>query len=287
MPHLEHIELRELCPKDIRAWVKTLCEKDLAPRTQLHVYQTLKSMLSAAVREERITSNPCNLQKHELPKKRDKDLSWRAKAVFAREEIGMLISDERIPLIRRIFYATLFFAGARFGEVAALSWADLVPRELLPMLHIYKSFHTKSQTMTDTKSETAREVPVHPVLHRFLLDWREKGFKQVFGRAPREDDLVLPWPRTYGKGRRVGGPKVAWRSDSGWKRLNEDDLPLLGLRARSIHDTRGRSLTEGCGYNRPPSNPQCRYATESEFRTSGPYTRMRGNKTIRKPTGAQ
>jgi hypothetical protein len=52
--------------------------------------------------DELIESNRCSIKRGELPAKIDKDRTWRSSAVFAREEVEHLISDERIPEERRV-----------------------------------------------------------------------------------------------------------------------------------------------------------------------------------------
>ena len=50
----------------------------------------------------------------------DKDPKWRSQAVYARDEAETLISDERIPADRRMYYGSMLLAGMRSGEIAAL-----------------------------------------------------------------------------------------------------------------------------------------------------------------------
>ncbi|ADO73003.1 site-specific integrase [Stigmatella aurantiaca] len=76
------------------------------------------------------------------------------------------------------------------------------------------------------KTERSREVPVHPVLARVLEEWRQKGWERKQGRAPTADDLVVPSRR--GEHRR--DPVVHGQL--------REDLELLGLRGRRVHDTR-------------------------------------------------
>ena len=71
--------------------------------------------------DEFIDATPCVVIKGELPKKTDKDPSWRATAVYTREEIEQLISDQRIPEDRCVLYALEAVAGPRHGEAAALT----------------------------------------------------------------------------------------------------------------------------------------------------------------------
>lgn len=240
----------------------------LAPRTVRDVYFLLAVMFKHAVRDDAITATPCLLGKRELPDLVDKDSSWRIGAVFERNEVELLISDPRVPQVRRVFYAVVFLTGARFGEVAALRWSDFVPREPLASMRITKSRSTKKQKVKATKTDESREAPVHPVLAEILKDWHDGGWEAEFRRKPKPDDLVLPYPLSRGKGRRVGGPTVFWRSD----RLRELlilDCKTLGLRPRTTHDGRATFITMaeevGCGSlihnvtHKPPKSARTGY----------------------------
>jgi integrase len=97
--------------------------------------------------DELITSNPCVLKRGELPGKIDKDPTWRSGAVFTREEVERLISDERVPEDRRLFYAVAFLAGLRTGEVSALRWRAYDSEvERLRKLLVAASFNTRTRT---------------------------------------------------------------------------------------------------------------------------------------------
>src|SRR5690348_494764 len=91
----------------------------IAPRTVLHIYGTLRSMLNDAVADEVIPSSPCIL-KDELPEKKDKDRTWRRTAVFTRDEVQTIISadPQHIPEDRPVMYAIMFLGAMRFGEAA-------------------------------------------------------------------------------------------------------------------------------------------------------------------------
>ncbi len=298
LPHLGHMRLtgpEAIQSRHIRAHVAHLKQSDLAPRTQLHVYNTLKMMFSRAVRDEVIDSNPCNLDKSELPKKVDKDISWRSGAVFERCEVEHLICDTHIPKHRRVLNALLFLTGARIGEIIALRWSDLHARQPLDMLLIARSYDTKRRRLGSTKTRTAREVPVHPTLAAMLIEWRDTGWRRMFGRDPNSADLIVPYPLTKGKGRRIGGPTTYWSSDTFRKRCYED-CERFRWRRRSPHDGRATfiSLTQedGCspilervthapqhtvraGYTRPSWAALCREM--AKYRISG--TRVQNTDT--------
>ncbi|MBI4821079.1 MAG: site-specific integrase [Deltaproteobacteria bacterium] len=181
--------------------------------------------------EELVDSNPCVLRKGELPKMRDKDPTWRVGAVFVRSEL--------IPVERRTFYAVLFLGGLRFGEVSALRVGRYDRnRQPLGCLLVAESYDTKTKKVGPLKTDTPREVPVHPALARILATWLLEGWRATFGRAPGPDDLLIPYPdlRSDADGR------TFWRSDTCRKRLH-DDCMLLGFRHRRTHDTRRTFIT--------------------------------------------
>lgn len=236
-------------PRHIRALVDELRRSDLAPRTQLHVYNTLKTMFTRAVRDEVLASNPCNLDKTELPKKVDADPEWRARAVFSRVEVEHLITDPEVAEVRRLIYALVFLTGARIGEVIALRWSDIHERAPLDMLLIAKSYDTKKKRIGPPKTRTGREVPIHPTMAKLLVRWREVGWPSTFGRTAKADDLIVPYPLTRGRGRRIGGPTTCWSADTFRKRCYED-CARFTWRKRAPHDGRSTfiSLTteDGC-----------------------------------------
>jgi hypothetical protein len=121
LPELGSEVLKEIRPRRIRSLLRELkarCgsgEGALAPRTVRNIYGALHRLFEDAVADELIDSNPCVLSRDDLPEKVDKDPTWRAGAIYAREEVELLISDGRIPEDRRVLYALFFLGGVRFG----------------------------------------------------------------------------------------------------------------------------------------------------------------------------
>ncbi len=163
------------------------------------------------------------------------------------------------------------------------------------MLLIARSYDTKRRRLGSTKTRTAREVPVHPTLAAMLIEWRDTGWRRMFGRDPNSADLIVPYPLTKGKGRRIGGPTTYWSSDTFRKRCYED-CERFRWRRRSPHDGRATfiSLTQedGCspilervthapqhtvraGYTRPSWAALCREM--AKYRISG--TRVQNTDT--------
>jgi integrase len=228
LPSIGRLNMEDVRPRHIRDLIKSLrATSKLAPRTIRHVYGALHTMFRDAMVDELIPSNPCILKRGELPKKVDKDPTWRAGAVFTRGELEQLISDERLPTDRRVLYALLGVAGLRFGEAAALRWRNYESTmEPLGRLLIATSWCTSKRKEKGTKTEQPRLVPIHPTLAKILAEWRLGGWQVLMGRAAGPDDLIIPSRRG------------AHRSRHHSLELFRQDLDRLGLRRRRQHDLR-------------------------------------------------
>lgn len=222
LPKRGHLKLEEVRPRHIRDLIMHLrAEGRLAPRTIHHVFHTTKAMFHYAVADELIDATPCVLPRGVLPKKVDKDPSWRATAIYTREEVERLISDPRVPEDRRVLYALKALAGLRHSEAAELNWrrydATLEPLGGL--------------SLERTKTQVPRRVPVHPTLARVLAEWKLSGFERTYGRGPVEEDLIVP-SRNFTPRDKHEAPKQL-----------RADLKLLGLRPRRGHDLRRTFIT--------------------------------------------
>jgi integrase len=157
-------------------------EERLAPKTIRHIYFSAHSLFERAVRRDLILSNPCRLERGELPARVDKDPGWRPTAVYRRDEVEMLISAPAIPEWRRVFYALLFLTGGRFGEISARRWREYLADETpLGRLIVSSSFQSKTKREKSTKTGQTREVPVHPTLAAILAGWKLAGWEQTMG----------------------------------------------------------------------------------------------------------
>ncbi len=206
-----------------------------AARTVLHVYGVMRLLFGDALADGLIAASPCTLRtrKGELPVKRDADPQWRAQAIYTRDEAEMLISDERIPHDRRVYYALQLFTGMRAQEVAARRWRDLdFGAEPLGRMLVWSQAVKHAER--PTKTGEVKSVPIHPTLAAILGEWRLQGFALFFGRHPQPDDLIVPNRHD------VRTP----RAKKQLVRL-KDDLERLGLRSegRGRHAMRATFLT--------------------------------------------
>ena len=235
-------ELAKITHAQIAALIHHLrFETKLAPRTVRNVYGVIAAVFRDAADEELIPVSPCRLTKKHLGEKLDKHPEWRGGAQYDRHEVEAMIADPRIPFDRQMVYAICMLAGLRPGETSAIRWrhynADAVP---LGRLTIAWSYSTTYGRTKETKTKTVRTVPVHPVLAQMLLEWRAFGWERMMGRAPTDDDLIVPLPPDYKRRTRSGQERPTYYT---LKRWNEIDEPQLGWRHRTIRDTRPTFIT--------------------------------------------
>jgi integrase len=236
LPELGHMRLDRILRDDIkrvmasvgRSHSKRFPGRKLSPRTVGHVYRALSRLFKSALQAGLITVSPCTLEARtgELPTSKDASPGWRAGAIFTRDELVTLISDERIPQYRRVLYALCGLAGLRIGEAVGRRWRDYDAKaEPLGRLDVSTQLDG-----AELKTEIPRAVPVHPVLARILAEWKLGGYALQYGDDARPDDFIV---------RSRNGmirPITAWT-------LLQDDLRRLGMRKRRIHDLRRSHIT--------------------------------------------
>ncbi len=238
LPILGDIDIDEIRPKHVLDMVRQLKARQgdaqIAPRMIRHVYNTLHNMFENAVIDELILANPVKVRRGELPSKVDADPEWRSQATFTVREVERLISDPVIPVERRVLYALKALAGLRHGEAAALCWRHLdYTAEPLARINVVQAFSTRHVAVKSTKTKDTRAVPMHPTLAKILAAWKLTHWERIYGRAPRDDDFVVPARTMY----------CVAVGDAG--KSMKTDLAALGmrvmagsLRARGGHDLR-------------------------------------------------
>lgn len=230
LPLIGDVPLDECRVRHVRDMVRKLeRDPDLAPRTVLHVVSIVRAVLRDAARDELITGAPWDLARHDLPQKSDKDPEWRELATYTKTEVVQLITDDRIPQIRRVQYALKALAGLRHGEVAGLRWRNWIDDEPMSALQVARSYQKRR-----TKTEVTRRVPVVPALEEILDGWQGASLDAT----PEADDLIVST--------RAGAVISAHYAHAAFL----DDLGLLGLRLsagehrkRGGHDLRAWFIT--------------------------------------------
>lgn len=219
-PAFGDLPVRELEPRAIEAWIRSLVASGYNPNTVRSRYSMFRAMLEWGVGEGFLDLNPAAaVRKAELPPKL---YTARSEAeVLSLEQVHRVVYST-LPIGRRVLWAAALLAGARFGELAALTWADLeLGVEPLGRMTITRSWDCKRhEVRPTTKERQVKRVPVHPALRNVLFEWRGR-LRELLGRAVDGADLVLPRPPV----RHFEGT-VAWAETSALRAWRQDLLAL-------------------------------------------------------------
>jgi integrase len=233
IPALGKTRIGHLRSYDVERFIRKLRgDGKLAPRTIRRIHEDLRVMLKALARRDpdALHGRPWELEDNVLPPSIDKDPKWRAKALFAHSEAERLISDERVPLDRRVLYALLIFTGLRIGEGVGVRWGD-IDTSTKPLHRLTLATQLDGKKL---KVEGAtRFVPIHPTLAAILAEWKLDGWVLYWKRRPTDADWVVPGRR--GQLRHKGHSLAEL----------QQDLQTLGMRPRRLHDTRRTFITMG------------------------------------------
>jgi integrase len=117
-------------------------------------------------------------------KKSEEELQTEEMSVWTVDQFNQFLEHVHNPLYA-IFFHTLFWTGARRGEIIALQCSDLTDHEI----YIHQSLRRKVTGVKSTKTKTNRHVRLDDVTYSKLLDLK-KEFKHgfLFGG----DDCLAP-----------------------------------------------------------------------------------------------
>lgn len=165
--------------RHIATWVQAMSAKGLAPKTIANVHGLLSASLSTAVRLGYRSDNPC--AGVELPKS---TATQDEMVVLTRDEFALLLAQ--IPEANKPLVLTLVATGMRWGEVTALTTADLDLDATPPTIRVTKAWkrdEKRNWYVGPPKTKRARRTIALP---DDLVDVLRPIIE---GRAP--DDLVF------------------------------------------------------------------------------------------------
>jgi len=224
-PTLMAMPMRDIKPAHLVEWVRAMPvgTEDYSPRSIWHRWNSLRVCLGDAVIKGHLLAIPL-MPRGTLPAKVDANPEWRDGATYTIEEIEQLISDESIPLARRLLYALKGLTGMRHGEAVGLTWGRIDwAAKPLPKITVSRQYQGQR-----TKTLATKICPMHPALEAMVRAWRDELTERL-GHAPGEADYVLP---------DVGTRKLHRQRSSKANPLLAADLAALGLRVRDGHDMR-------------------------------------------------
>ena len=227
-PHFgSTIRMNEIGAREAHAFVRALAEQvhrnQLAASTASNIRGVVRTMFRDAKLEGVIASDPFS----ELPRKLLPKPPRTVRNVYSRQEVGMLLEDERVPAPARVLFAMMLYTGVREGEACGRHWRDW-DKDAKPL----GSMNVVTQYSDEPlKTDQTRMVPVHPQLAECLERWWNEGFELVYCRKPVLDDFIVPnrHPRSQGRG--------AHTKSSAYKALARA-CQAVGVRFEGCHLTR-------------------------------------------------
>ncbi|MEP7739154.1 site-specific integrase [Nocardioides sp. 31GB23] len=120
LPTFGHREVADITRADVGDWWHGLTGKDTARR---HAYTLMRSVLAVEVDHDRITANPCRLDKRELRASTPGVEKHETTVLDDRAQLAALVAA--MPERHRLLVDLATVCALRFGEVTALRRRDL------------------------------------------------------------------------------------------------------------------------------------------------------------------
>ena len=200
--------MKRIKPRDIDQWIRALMRKPamqitrkgksghtrenadrtLDRGTVVHCLHLLSLCCNAAVRDEKIPSNPCAAVK--VPRRDEVIEDDEAWAYLYPEEIARLfaaIEKDKWADFYRALYAVAIYGGLRQGETLGLRWEDVTLDGPRPELRVRRSYNGPPKTKV-----SRRTVPLLSPLLTALARWKRSG------GIVRATGLVFPNPKHGG-----------------------------------------------------------------------------------------
>lgn len=176
-PRWANVLVRDVQRSAVKSWIVAMGNQGAKPTTVENAMEVLRGVLSVAVEDKRLASNPA--AGHTLPARTEPP-----KVYLAHPQVWTL--GDTIDPRYRTLVLFLAYTGLRFGEAAALTVHDL--NLLRRQVHVRQQVTEVGGklTWTPTKGKQARHVPIP----KFLL---ESLAKQCEGK--KREDLVFTAPK--------------------------------------------------------------------------------------------
>ncbi len=193
IPRFGQKKITTITRDEIKAFMSDLTEKGLAKNTIRLAIATLRVVLSAAVEDGILASNP-GLR---LGRFLESQKAAHEAQAMTREEAQIFLeaAKEFYPEFHPLFLMALR-AGLRKGELLAVRWGDIQfgTSDNDPNRYILVQHNYVYGRFTTPKSKKSRRVDMSRELRRVLLELRDKRMLEAFmkGKTSIAEDLVFP-----------------------------------------------------------------------------------------------
>lgn len=170
LPHLGHIEVRELTPYHVQSWIDELAAAGVGATTLGHAVKRLRSALDGAVRLGLVSTNAARLASAPSPQK-------STYAILTKEQVEQLLAVAETDHFHPLWHL-LALAGLRRGEALGLRWrdVDLGKREI----HVKQTVEVVRSRPVIGKPKTKSAIRTIAIPEMLVTALRQHKDRQTF-----------------------------------------------------------------------------------------------------------
>ncbi len=196
LPTLGEVQLKALTPAKVREWHAALADST-GPTAQAQAYRLLRTICNQALADGQIAANPCQIRGAANPKTPERPAPTLAQ-VHALADL--------VPARYRVMVLVAAYGGLRFGELTALTTADLLLDDPdRPAVLVRKTMtRLDGRWLVGTPKTDAglRTVTLPRFLHPLLQDHLDRHVKKrdralVFATASGQPLARSNWTATF------------------------------------------------------------------------------------------
>ena len=157
--------IKSITKPQLVSWRTKLSKTDYGTKTKNTTMSYVRSVFNFANKVYGIADVSVVLNNF---KKTDEEILNEEMQVWSIDEFNTFLASVKLP-IYRIFFKTLFWTGARRGEIIALQCSDLKQKKL----SIHASQRNQSRGIAPTKTKQSRTITIDDELYKDLVVLRE------------------------------------------------------------------------------------------------------------------
>ena len=173
-PYFKSSYINQINTQDIKKWTEMIEKKGLSLKYMNNLYSIFKGIFDYAIKNYGIESNPVSTvgrfqKKNDIIIKDEEKLKY-----ITKEEFDKFISVIDIPIYHCLF-TTLFYTGARIGELLSLTFEDI--NWDTKEISINKTLSTKTDKkyiITPTKTYNNRKIKMSTTLYEELYSYYQE-----------------------------------------------------------------------------------------------------------------
>lgn len=245
LPRVGSLKLQDLSRVHVKDLIRALIAEDqtMSIKTAKNAFGVFRTMMQEAFDSELIPRDPCGrLPRGTWPSDAAAGTKGKRKReIYSRDEVVRLTTSDQLPPAVRVLNSIFFYTCVREGEGCGLTWRQWT-RDSAPLGALAIDWQYDHKPLK--QDEQPRRVPVHPVLAETLDWWWSEGFALTYGRAPTQDDFIVPRLAAgrWNKVRTLGARSEGHTKSSCYKAFSRA-CAKLGIECRSLHSTRHTGIT--------------------------------------------